>query len=220
MSTNSRTIISSFDVHDLWIFVSSILFEAQKLAINVLALFRALLPQPRHSFKLSSRARMTRNNVDDPSKRGKVSDSSSLLLRLPPAIRRQIYLEAGVITGQRIDLTVVYFSRRFFYNFLFVCRNIYAEISHVIYSENSFVVQSGDPRKNLQALRNLTTSSVSALTSLTVHLNGVPCCLYCCCGRYIDVSGIPCSNRGHKESLAKSIPIDQGVLEEWRRTVD
>ena len=121
--------------------------------------------------------------------------------------------------GQRIDLTVLYFSRRRFYNLLFICRTIYAEISDIIYSENSFIVQSGDARKNFQALRNLTTSSVSALTSLTVHLNGAPCCVVGCCGKDTDVYGTPCSDRGHNESLANSVPSDQAVLEEWRRTV-
>lgn len=172
---------------------------------------------------------MTKNNVYDPSRRGNSRDSISSLLRLPPAIRRQIYLEAGVNTGQRIDLTFRvlehqnhhgYFLHHGFYNFLFICRTIYTEISHVIYSENSFIVQHRDPRKNLEAVRNLTAVSVSALKSLTVHLNGAPCCLHGCCGRYTNVYGTSCSDRGHKESLATSVPSDQAVLEEWRRTVD
>ena len=137
-----------------------------------------------------------------------------------PAIRRQIYLEAGVNIGQRIDLSVKYFSRRGFYNFLLICRTIYAEISHIIYSENNFIVQNRDPRKNLQALRNLTIVSVSALKRLTVHLNGAPCCLCGCCGRYTDFYGSPCLDRGHKKSLANPVPSDQVVLEKWRRTVD
>lgn len=122
--------------------------------------------------------------------------------------------------GQRIYLTLKYFSRRRFYNYLFVCRIIYAEISHIIHSENSFIVQSGDRQKNFQAVRNLSTSSVSPLTSLTVHLNGAPCCLFGCCRKYTDVYGTPCLDRGHNESLAVSVPSDQAVLEEWRSTVN
>ena len=131
--------------------------------------------------------------------------------------------------GQKVNLTarVVehhnhsgYLSSCGFYNLLFVCRTIYAEVSHVIYSENSFIVQHRDPRQSLQAVRNLTAVSVSALKSLIVYLNGAPCCLYGCCGRYTDVYGTSCSDRGHKDSLANSVPSDQIVLEEWRRTVE
>ena len=100
-------------------------------------------------FQAIIKSRMSSN---DPSRGGNTPNWSSSLLRLPPAIRRQIYLEA--------------------------------------------------------------------LKSLTVHLNGAPCCLYGCCGRYTDVYGISCSDRGHKESLANSVPRDQAVLEESRRTAN
>ena len=82
--------------------------------------------------------------------------SSSPLLGLPPAVRRQIYLELGVWTGKIIDLSLrvqrpyvsgetinlVWLKRRDFYTLLFLCRTTYAELSHVIYSENSVIGQN------------------------------------------------------------------------------
>ncbi len=159
--------------------------------------------------------------------------SSNSLLGLPPAIRRQIYLESGVCTGQRIDLSprarVRYDSAgarclvrhwRGLYSLLFICRTIYTELSHIIYSENNIIVQHSSREEGFQAVRNLTTVSTSALRSLTVHLNGDPCCLYGCCGRHMDVLKISCPNRGCKESLANFGHYDQKLLEDWLRTLD
>ena len=162
------------------------------------------------------------------------STSSSPFLRLPPAIRCQIYLQSGVCTGQIIDLSlrarVLYGSagtvrylrleRRDFYTLLFLCRTIYAELSHIIYSENSIIVQHSSREDGFQNVRNLTTVSTSALRSLTVHLNGALCCLYGCCGRSMDTYRIPCPNRGRKDSLVNAVPIDQKVLEDWLRTME
>ncbi len=162
----------------------------------------------------------------DPSKGESRHDTKSPLLRLSPAIRRQIYLEAGLNTGQRIHLDYGVleqhshtdsFLRRSFYNLLLICRSIYAETSHIIYSENSFIVHQGDKR-NLQLLRNLTTESMFALRTLTVLLNDAPCCLDGCCGRYTDVYRIPCMDRGRKKSLVSSISRHQELIEDWRRT--
>lgn len=160
--------------------------------------------------------------------------SCSPFLGLPPAIRRQIYLESGVCTGQTIDLSLraripyspagtihqVLLERRKFYTLLFICRTIYAELSHIIYSENSIIVQQSSREKGFQALRNLTTVSTSVLRSLTVHLNGGLCCLYGCCGGSMDTYKISCPNRGRKASLANSAPMDQKVLDDWLRTME
>ena len=146
--------------------------------------------------------------------------SRSPLLGLPPAIRRQIYLETGVCTGQIIDLSLrdlalygyagnIPFERRDFYTLLFVCRTIYAELSHIIYSENSIIVQQFSREEGFQAVRNLTTVSTSALRSLTVHLNGALCCLDGCCGWSMGTyNNTACVKRGRKESHDKSCPMD------------
>ena len=158
--------------------------------------------------------------------------SSSLFLGLPPAIRRQIYLETGVCTGQTIDLSLrdlalygyagnIPFERRDFYTLLFVCRTIYAELSHIIYSENSIIVQQFSREEGFQAVRNLTTVSTSALRSLTVHLNGALCCLDGCCGWSMGTyNNTSCPKRGRKESHDNSCPMDQKVLEDWLRTME
>ena len=87
--------------------------------------------------------------------RAAIITSTSPFLSLPPAIRRQIYLESGVCTGQIIVLSLraripygpagtirlVRLERLDFYNLLFICRTIYAELAHIIYSENSIIVQ-------------------------------------------------------------------------------
>ena len=150
------------------------------------------------------------------------STLSSPFLSLPPTIRHQIYLELGVCTGQIIDLSLRARTPEWsdFYALLFVCRTTYAELSHIIYSENSIIVQHSFREEGFQALRNLTTVSTSALRSLTVHLNGALCCLYGCCGRYMDTYKTSCPNRGRKDSLANSVPIDQKVREDWVRTMD
>ena len=160
--------------------------------------------------------------------------SSSPLLGLPPHIRRQIYLESGVCTGQIIDLNLraqipdgsartihlVRLERRDFYTLLFVCRSMYAELSHIIYSENTIIVQNSSREEGFQALRNLTALSTSALRNLTVHLNGARCWYYGCSGMDKDVIRISCEDHGRKESLTKSTPIDQTVLNDWWRTMD
>lgn len=151
--------------------------------------------------------------------------SSSPLLGLPPAIRRQIYLESGVCTGQIIDLGVrathpyryagpidlVRLERRDFYTLLFVCRTMYSELSHIIYSENTIIVRKSSQEEGFQAVRNLTALSTSALRSLTVHLNGAQC--------YDDLQ-TTCEDGERKESLTNSVPIDQTVLNDWWRTMD
>ena len=161
-------------------------------------------------------------------------DSSSPLLGLPPAIRRQIYLELGVCTRKIIDLGLriqrpcasgetihlVRLKRRDFYTLLFICRTMYAELPHIIDSENSIIAQNSTREEAFQALHKLTAFSTSAHTSLTVHLNGALCCLYGCCGTHMDVLQIPCEKRGCKEPLVDSAPIDQRLLEDWWSTMD
>ena len=155
--------------------------------------------------------------------------SSSPLLSLSPAIRRQICLESGVCTGQIIYLSVraihpyryagpidlLRLVRREFYTLLFVCRTMYAELSHIIYSENTVIVRKSSQEAGFQAVRNLTALSTSALRSLTVYLNGAQCWLNGCCGGYKVEWQLSCEDRGRKESLTNSVPIDQTVLNDW-----
>ena len=160
------------------------------------------------------------------------SRSSNPLLCLPATIRRQIYLGAGVIIGKRINLATKSDScpwciRIFgFYNLLYVCRNMYFDVSRIVYAENSFVVQHEDPRMSLDALRRLTKVSISALTALTFYLNSTPCCFQrcsiCsirCCAGSMDAYSIRCPHRGHKKLLTESSSIDQAVLREWPQTM-
>ncbi len=144
-------------------------------------------------------------------------------LCLPPAIRHRIYREAGLVHDTEIDLT-----RRpdtdsgpftgelnFSHGLLLTCRTIYAESSVVIYSTNRFFIRYRDSR-SLQALRNLTPHSLSALVYLVVHLNvtsceiGEPCC-----------KAHPRYRRNcthHDKSLVASSRSAQAILREWQST--
>ena len=97
---------------------------------------------------------------------------------------------------------------------------MFAELSHIIYSENTIIVQNSSREEGFEAVRNLTALSTSALRSLTVHLNGAQCWFYGCCGSFKDVLPISCEDRGREESLTSSVPTDQTVLNDWWRTMD
>lgn len=118
-----------------------------------------------------------------------VTWSSSPFLRLTPRIRHRIYRYLGLATrdGQypsyRFDLrhggesssdTAPHPSR--FYGLLLTCRAIYAEAAPLLYSANHFILHYAHVHPQpLGPLLALTTSSLAALTSLTIVLSQASC---------------------------------------------
>ncbi|KAK4243254.1 hypothetical protein C7999DRAFT_44896 [Corynascus novoguineensis] len=111
------------------------------------------------------------------------------LLRLPPHLRRRIYLYLGVARFDKYPNT--YFldghkesrwcvssrdppSASNFTGLLLSCRVLYAEVAALLYSANRFVMHYPHHR-SLKPLRALTPTSLAALTSLKIVLNESSC---------------------------------------------
>ncbi len=102
------------------------------------------------------------------------------LLRLPPSVRRRIYLCLGVARWDGLpllfDLDGPFDSSKqiAFRGLLLSCRTLYVEVSALIFSANRFVIHYSNKR-SLQPLQNLTPSSLASLTSLKIVLNEASC---------------------------------------------
>ncbi|KAK4244330.1 hypothetical protein C7999DRAFT_43981 [Corynascus novoguineensis] len=111
------------------------------------------------------------------------------LLRLPPHIRRRIYLFLGMAPFIQFPYTYyldghkesrLYVSHRDpppasnFAGFLLSCRALYDEVAVLLYSANRFVIHYPHHR-SLEPLRALTPTSLAALTSLKIVLNESSC---------------------------------------------
>ncbi len=116
-------------------------------------------------------------------------------------------------------------SYRTIYGVLLSCRTIYGEASALLYSANRFVIHySHDAKQSLQPLRNLTASSLAALTSLKIVLNQNSCHhredgseLGTCC------EGTSCQTQ---HVTRHDLPLQSGhsaagpLLDEWLRTAE
>lgn len=100
------------------------------------------------------------------------------ILRLPPALRHQIYRHVGLVPGPGDD--VVDLNRKphlqplEFQGLLLSCRTIYEEASRVLYSTNRFVIRYSD-RGSLCRLRNLSIASIKAISHLKIILAETSC---------------------------------------------
>ncbi|EAQ86274.1 predicted protein [Chaetomium globosum CBS 148.51] len=110
------------------------------------------------------------------------------LLRLPPSVRRRIYLHLGVTRWDGLpmlfdlDGPVKRTWQVSFRGLLLSCRLIYGEASGLLFSSNRFVIHYRHVRGNgydvepsLQSLRNLTTTSLASLANLKIVLNQTSC---------------------------------------------
>ncbi len=126
------------------------------------------------------------------------------LLRLPPHLRRHIYLEVGVARRDRRPYTYYLDGNkeprrsiaslfdpppaRNFAGLLLSCRALYAEGAALLYSANQFVIYSS--QGSLGPLQALSPTTIASLTSLKIVLNESSCHQFthspsypptCCC---------------------------------------
>ncbi|KAH6630435.1 hypothetical protein B0J18DRAFT_421164 [Chaetomium sp. MPI-SDFR-AT-0129] len=112
---------------------------------------------------------------------GTSSPAPSALLRLPPNIRRDIYLLIGVTSPDGEPLVYNLRGRKAaesqpptdWYGLLLSCRAMYLEISALLYSANSFIIHYTIQR-SLRPLRALTPASLAAITNLEVVIKESP----------------------------------------------
>lgn len=179
---------------------------------------------------------------------GAGSTQASLLLCLPPFLRRRIYHDVGLAswdahrpfgfdlhTGRATFGTPAAAS---FYGLLLSCRAIYSEAAALLYSANRFSIRYTHPG-SLGPLRSLTAPSLASLTHLKIVLHQAPCyhpsdifndggyrCLH---GRpHYAYSGLRYGKRAHDESHPAPLLSDdgdglarlrvQGMLNEWHST--
>ncbi len=116
-------------------------------------------------------------------------------------------------------------SKPAFQSLLLSCRTIYGEASALLYSANRFVVHySHDAQQSLQPLRNLTASSLAALTRLNIVLNQTSCHHW----RYADRLGSCCEETYCKAQHVgrHDLPLQSGhsaagpLLDEWLQTAE
>ncbi len=108
---------------------------------------------------------------------------SSFLLRLPPPIRRRIYLYLGLARWDGtppelldLDGAVHKAKQEHLRGLMLSCQAIYSEASALLFSSNQFVIHyRSDIERSLQPLQNLTASSLASLTSLKIVLNQDKC---------------------------------------------
>jgi len=130
----------------------------------------------------------------------------SPLLRLPPHVRRLIYLHVGVASPHRprpytfdlhgrkaCDLAAPPGS---LYGLLMCCRAIYVEVTAILYSANHFIIHYSIPG-SLAPLLGLTAPSLRSLTSLKVILNQASCHNY---NSYDDLGGCCVDGEAYSDS--------------------
>lgn len=127
---------------------------------------------------------------------GTLPNANTPILRLTPALRRRIYLDAYLnvsvrhyswtlgeehavlnLNGGNTEPTWYHYERAHklgIYGLLVCCRTIYAEVSDLLYSSNRFVIRYWE-KQSLSPLRALTPSSLSSLTHLKIVLNQASC---------------------------------------------
>jgi hypothetical protein len=141
-------------------------------------------------------------------------DAKSLFLELPFSIRRQIYHEAGVVSGMTIFMNFwairKKIDRRNRQSFdhladidlpalplsLFsINRWINNEVSQIFYGENQFAITPRAP-KGLQALERFSDAALSQLKSLIIRLDLSSCAMLVVVLRREDVATIVASAIG------------------------
>ena len=142
---------------------------------------------------------------------------------IPPAIRYQIYVEAGLVddsdlafNGYDNDAVCLRAEElKNCRNLLLTCRTVYAEVSLYLYSSNRFLIHYKGS-KGLQILRNLRPSSLASLTDLTLHLNVTSCPPGGVCFKAHSGGGQIC--RGQNTPLRASSHECRALLSDWQTT--
>lgn len=102
----------------------------------------------------------------------------SSFLSLPAIFRKQIYLGAGLLSNDEVDLNggrkfdYYWYPERPFqvsHDLLLTYRTFYADILPILYSTHAFYIQYRD-KGNLERLRALSPPAIALLTQLTVFL--------------------------------------------------
>src|SRR5690606_22042448 len=106
------------------------------------------------------------------------------LLRLPPGIRRRIYLYLGLASWNGYRYTIDLHGRNAAYmeslprdsvrGLFLCCRAFYTEAAALVYSANRFIIYYSKPG-SLGPLHALTPTSLACLVSLKVILNEAAC---------------------------------------------
>lgn len=147
------------------------------------------------------------------------------ILRLSPALRRQIYSHLHDALGRmpcslhlhggngKAALVIP--------ALLLSCRRIYDEVSQVLYSTNYFDIKC-EGAGSLQRIRNLSDRSLSLLTELKFVLNEASChhesCDGCCDEyKYCHPEGC-CAQRWHDQALRPSEYSANNLLRDWGLT--
>lgn len=154
-------------------------------------------------------------------------------LELPYTIRFQIYLEAGLLSGETIHLNLWAIRKRarpysstvdwdHFSNLIplplglfAVCRMVHEEATNILYGGNRFAIDRRG-RLGLRALERFTQSTLSKIRVLVVNIN-LASCFGICCSDYNRKCGngyINCIHPSrHDEPLVQS---DQGTISQWQ----
>jgi hypothetical protein len=145
-------------------------------------------------------------------------------LCLPPALRLQIYEEAGLdlLTECIIDLNwrpeksvFAPESDNTIFNLLLTCRTVYTELSSLLYSTNTFFIRYHHSW-HLQSLTVLSATALSAIRHLAVQLNvtaSQPITM--CCGRHGADFDEEADCRQHGIPFKSSTRRHQEALSEW-----
>jgi len=162
-----------------------------------------------------------------------------LLLDLPFGIRRQIYHETGLLSGQMIDINY-WATRKKQYitrlqeshdhrgdanlsslplSLFAVCHAVSEELNRLFYGGNYFTISYWAPRK-LKALERLRDSTLAIINFLVVRIN-LASCRDLCCGalsRRCGNSQFPCTNpASHDIPLTYDSVSHQTIISLWKR---
>ena len=108
------------------------------------------------------------------------------------------------------------------YHLLYVSRTISAEVSSILYSENSFQISRSN-RRGLKPLRNLNPKALASLRSITIRLRSNSCIIgHNCRTPPRDCGCHPLCNTQnlHDKPLSHSARQDRAILEEWSSLID
>jgi len=153
-------------------------------------------------------------------------------IQLPYLIRRRIYHEAGLVSGETIHIrsNPKYIKHRFdphenshftaFPLSLFaVCRIIHNEVTKIFYGETCFAVSRRAPR-GLRILERFSESTLVEIKFLIVWINLQSCDTLCCGQRKRNCGNVyvHCSQpTNHDEPLTHTSISDQAIIFQWQR---
>ena len=185
----------------------------------------------------------TRMPPEPPCQSATVSIVSPPLLRIPQALRAQVYVACGVL-GSR-ERTIVSLTSacprteerqsdafRVTRNSLLTCRLLSEEGAAELYASNDFFIRV-NRNQGLDPLHHLRGSLVRSLTRLTVHLRVAACCIGLYCDRSVRPWNVPPAKPGrdsplslatytdydthHAPHSASSADWSHSMLSEWHR---